>query len=116
MATSKIESNLDSYSLSEKIVGTWIDGSPIYRKCKVYTWTGSTNYDTTFFDSPPSKVINQRVQIISNNTYAKTMDYWNSSDFCRCWIYLTSNPANVCFNIGGASTGAQVLMVVDYIK
>lgn len=115
MATSKIESSLDSYSLSEKIVGTWIDGSPIYRKCKVYTWAGSTNYDNNFFGGvTPTRIINQRVQVISDSTYAKTMDYWSSSDFCRCWIYLSD--FRVCHNLGGASNGAQVLMVVDYTK
>lgn len=114
VAPPQVEYN--NYSTEEQEVGTFIDGKTIYRKSKIYTYAGSTNYDSTFFNGiTPYQIINQRVQIMSNSAYAKTMDYWSSSDFCRCWIYLTS-PYMVCFNLGGASNGAQVLITVDYTK
>jgi len=117
MATSKIESNLDSYSLSEKIVGTWIDGKPIYRKCKIYTYSGSITYDTDFFVGiTVDKIINQRIQVMSASMYAQTSYYWSASDYARCWITLTQTPPVVSYNLGGASNGAQVMIVVDYTK
>lgn len=106
----------DDYSLTEKRVGKFVDGKPIYRKCKVYTYSGSgTNYDIDFFTGTNfDKIISQRIQILSNATYAKAFDYWSSSDFCRCWIYLPG--PYIAFNIGGASNGTQVLLVVEYTK
>ena len=117
MATSMIQSNIENYSLTEQVVGKWIDGKTIYRKCKVYTWAGSINYDSDFFSGiAVDQIINQRIQIMSASSYAQTSYYWSASDYARCWITLTNTPPVVSYNLGGASNGAQVMIVVDYTK
>lgn len=73
------------YSTNEQVIGTWIDGKPIYQ-C---TWTGtkSTNADevvisglTTLDTLVDSKVI------FKGNTGAQIAQYFrDSSDFGRCW-------------------------------
>lgn len=41
----KISANKDQYSTSERKIGTWIDGKPLYRR--VYVWTGSFSLTTS---------------------------------------------------------------------
>lgn len=38
--------NLDSYSTDEQAVGTWIDGSTVYRKCFTFTAVGNKTVTT----------------------------------------------------------------------
>lgn len=116
MASSKIVKALENYSLSEQVVGKWIDGSPIYRKSKVYTWAGQRIYDNDFFSGISLKqVIKQSIQIMSDAQYAQTSYYWTTSDYARCWIALQNNSPQVCMD-AFTSSGAQILITVDYTK
>lgn len=116
MAESKIEKALERYSLTEQVIGTWIDGSPIYRKSKVYSWAGSRIYDNDFFNGiNVRQIIQQRIQLMSGGSYGQTSYYWTNTDYARCWISMSNNPMQVCMD-AYTSTGTQILITVDYTK
>ena len=51
-------SNMHDYSTDEQIVGTWIDGSPVYEKTYIKTMTsGTTGCDIPFTDITDFKAI-----------------------------------------------------------
>lgn len=39
-------SSLDAYSTEEQVIGTWVDGKPLYRKVVQYTLTATSGYPT----------------------------------------------------------------------
>ncbi len=66
----------DDYSTDEKIVGTWVDGKPIYQKVYTNVYTGKFNYDertqqetiVSFGNATNlKKLINSRVLTTGNN-------------------------------------------------
>ena len=63
------------YSTSEKIIGTWIDGKPLYEKTVTFGSipAGTNNYTVQMGLSNVDKVINYDVMayLSSNNTYTK---------------------------------------------
>lgn len=75
-----------NYSTSERVVGTWIDGKPIYQ-C---TWTGtkSTTADEVVISGLVTldTLVDSRV-IFKGNTGAQIAQYFrDASDFGRCWL------------------------------
>ena len=59
----------DDYSTDEKIVGTWVDGKPIYQKVYTNVYTGSFNYNTVSFGNATNlkELINSRILTTGNN-------------------------------------------------
>lgn len=105
-----------NYSTEEQEVGTFIDGKTIYRKSKLYTWSGTTTYDADFFQGiSVDRIVRQRTQITKNANYAQEGFYWTSSDYNRCWISLINNPPIVSFSCS-QSAGCEILITVDYTK
>lgn len=105
-----------NYSTEEQEVGTFIDGKTIYRKSKLYTWSGTVTYDNTFFQGiSVDRIVRQRTQITKNATYAQESFYWSSADYNRCWIVLSNNPPTVSFSCS-QSAGCEILITVDYTK
>lgn len=74
------------YSTSEQVIGTWIDGKPIYQ-C---TWTGTktTNAEEVVISGLVTldTLIDSKV-IFKGNTGAQIAQYFrDASDFGRCWF------------------------------
>lgn len=74
------------YSTSEQVIGTWIDGKPIYQ-C---TWTGtkSTTAEEVVISGLVTldTLVDSKV-IFKGNTGAQIAQYFrDASDFGRCWF------------------------------
>ena len=107
----------NDYSTTETVVGRYIDGKPIYRKCKEYTWTGSRIYDDTFFSGiSVDKVISIRPQITNDSSYLQTSFYWNTTDYFRCWVYWNAGTKGRVAIDGSQNTGSKILFVAEYTK
>lgn len=46
-----------NYSTTEQVIGTWIDGKPLYEKTIVYTPSGTISSNTTIANIPNAKVM-----------------------------------------------------------
>lgn len=62
-ALKTVNSNLSVYSTSEKRIGTWIDGKPLYQK----TWTGTMSADNS-----------QTVEITFTSSYANPKNMYGN--------------------------------------
>ena len=89
--------SLDNYSETERIVGTWINGKPLYEKTIHYTGSLSANI------SIPHNVSNIGLAFLVagfvpfGNEYYQVGEYTNANSFISCQE-ITS--ANVIINIG----------------
>lgn len=102
------------YSTEEQVVGTWIDGKPLYRKVLQTTLNGTYkegDYTYTWFtfDSSSSMVVNIRIFIFDNN---KT--YFNDNPAIN---YLIEN--NKTLRVGIKSSipaNSSMTIIVEYTK
>ena len=56
--------NLNNYSTEEQIIGTWIDGKPVYRKCFSFGDTAPTTIGTTI-----DSLIKSEIYLLSSYMY-----------------------------------------------
>ena len=105
MQNNELSSTLNSYSTTEQVVGTWIDGKPIYRK--VYTFTTSfTLTNSTWYDTGIS-VTNQK--IISCRLLGPTNEWIAMSASDTGNLRLQSCRVNV-------NTGNINCVILEYTK
>lgn len=65
----------DNYSTDEKVVGTWIDGKPLYQK----TFIGSINGNKTIILTD-SNIIPHNIFGVADNAYP--MNVYDEGDYC----------------------------------
>lgn len=65
-----------SYSTTEQIVGTWVDGSPIYEKTFYHAGAVQGNFDITHNISNLSRVINYQGSALDSQPYQATADFF----------------------------------------
>lgn len=74
-------SDILTYSTDEKVVGTWIDGKPLYRK--VYSTTSKANIDLSNLNYDYIEIIRTRLKV---SGYTRNPYYTSSSDYFRTLI------------------------------
>ena len=84
--------NRGIYSTEEKIVGTWIDGKPMYRKVLSGTITSGTNV----VDSTINSSVHRLVKVEGVTTYS---DYTNQ--YSAPWYESSTNYINFSLNVSG---------------
>ena len=102
--------DMNVYSTEEKIVGTWIDGKPIYRKCyKITLATGLTTIDT----------------IANVDTYLGCKGSYISSSNNKLnipWVGPNTEYTDVLIDTSGnvrttsSLTGTNCVIVIEYTK
>lgn len=107
-----------SYSTNETVVGTWIDGKPIYRKVINATKiSGNTllipindlNIDTIFFDRTHSYIVTTSAIV-----YPFPYNYANTSD---TYTACERDGNNIKINSSeGAYSNGQIILVIEYTK
>ena len=110
--------SIDSYSTGEQVVGTWIDGSTIYRKCFTFTLNGNnTESNIAHGLSSAPKIISYGGYFIPSNYPEKKFvfpcTHKDSGGICGI---LSCDATNLHVLIGsyyGTCTGA---FYIDYIK
>lgn len=119
VALEKVEGNFN-YSTTEKVIGTWINGKPIYRKTYTYPSVGSgtpTTFDTDTSHIPVdvstiSFKRNDGYTIINNHVYGSA-DY----NYLSVWHEDTGVRGNYFIYLSSDNTGAtNVTFTVDYYK
>lgn len=109
MATSTIKPTTDVYSTTERIVGTWIDGKPIYEK------SGTSNHSAgeakLLVSAPNSKIISVTGAFKSTDNYQMPIPYYSSaSDYVA--IYTDPN-GDIIVRTGKAG---ETLITARYVK
>ena len=112
---SDAEKNFNKYSTTEEVIGTWIDGKPIYRKCFNYTATtgevivadlSSLNIDTVchmYGNFKDGNALIESIPFYLHSAYTVTPFYKLADKSLR----LTVNIANL--------TGTGVV-IIEYTK
>ena len=115
----------NNYSLSETIVGTWIDGKPIYRKViettspTVETGGDFLEKNIDFFRNGETHIVNMTGLIYSDSNdmvvpYIATVA---GNDWCA--LYTRTTQKQIVVHMGKGSTihiGKPMKIIVDYIK
>ena len=112
---SDAEKNFNKYSTTEEVIGTWIDGKPLYRKCFNYTATtgevivadlSSLNIDTVchmYGNFKDGNALIESIPFYLHSAYTVTPFYKLADKSLR----LTANIANL--------TGTGVV-IIEYTK
>jgi len=106
--------NLQSYSTTETVIGTW-NNKPLYRK--VYTKTTTVNTYNYIYGMPSN--IKDIVHIYGTNKQASgnftaLPYYFNSGDYANVYYSLSSNALVVAT---GSSYGhGEAIVVIEYTK
>ena len=109
------ESGMTNYSTEEQVIGTWIDGKPLYRKTVVGTATLNKGYSS----------INHNVSNIGTHRVIKDVEYQSNGN---CWGNTYSNATSfistdsittsaIGFNCGSAWAGLFIpIVTIEYTK
>lgn len=86
--------NITTYSTTEKVAGTWIDGSTLYMRVFKWTRTDSSSIALPF---DYTKIKRAEVYTLGKNGAFSPMYYQSSTDRFRWWIHPQLN-----FSVGGS--------------
>lgn len=121
MAKQKLNNSQDSansYSSSEVAIGTWVDGSIIYRKC----WEKNTVSDWNFAHgiSGITRILNLRVAIRDSTNTSYRMLPWIYSASDAAWIAgVYADTTSIIFQDGGTTSiddFTKSFIVLEYTK
>ena len=108
--------NENQYSTEEQLVGTWIDGKPLYQKTLVKT--GVVNTNTTYFnDELPNVDYIQKISASFNTNIARyESEYTNiNDDKLQLIVNATDNVGGV-FTLFKNITVSEMYVTVQYTK
>ena len=114
------------YSLNERVVGTWIDGKPIYQKTLFIINKSLSSGDNTIIDDPSFPSISTLISISlinyspNHNTYHDVVRMYPDAAWTGGINYInTSNGLTIVYNIGSnyANEGPfNIYVTVQYTK
>ena len=111
--------NLTTYSTEEKVVGTWIDGKPLYRR--VVTKTTTSDSDTIDITDIPFDYLKMDGRAILTpgqaNEYRVEPYYQSSSDYVRA-PFVKLSEKKIAINskaLAGAITRKWII-ILEYTK
>ena len=103
----------ENYSTEEQVIGTWIDGKNLYRKCYNGT-TGSANTETVIVSADPIRETKNVYGLLFSDDNAKIPlnFYYSESIYSSLW----ENPkGNIMLKVG-YHTNMPCLVIVEYTK
>lgn len=121
MASGVVRNENQVYSLDETICGTWIDGSPIYRKTLLlpngtYQISSDTTYDMTVSGIPTfSRIINAvfSIQDVGRSTHP----------YCNSLVFVFADKNNNKIGIKNMAVGLSLTLqgnnnyvTIEYLK
>ena len=109
-----IPSTLDIYSTEEKVIGTWIDGKPIYRKVLSSTTISGSNVDITLPSNIDFMSID-KVEIKASNFSFFSDRYTNASDLIQIFK-ANSTTLRVVLGDAWKSGFKSAIIVIEYTK
>jgi len=100
-----------NFTTEERVIGTWIDGKPIYRK--VFTGTRSTSPVNLTSEGHYNEIINYYGYFINDQEKLPIhMPYNNNTNF----IIVTINNNNIRLEQYGYASGTDYKIVIEYTK
>lgn len=115
---SKWVSITNNYSTSEEIIGKWVDGKPIYRKCFVQSDFSHINYG----DISVNNMVNMTCTCHQTGSGGQWRTIpWLYSGFTEDWaggFYTIDSSKRIMFQIGDslAANVDKVIVVIEYTK
>ena len=109
----------NNYSTTEQVVGTWIDGSTVYRTTIAYTFTGGAYQGDTAITignvSGCKLLVKMEGVVRTMSTSFKTIPYYrNSSNYGE--LSFSSYNGNLLYTGSSLSEGAQIFVTMEYTK
>lgn len=107
---------LDKYSTSEQVVGTWIDGKPLYR-CTYSTTTPSDSTDTIVVALPSTYLVKNIYGTFhqSPNNYMPLNYLYNTTYFSTYYQYSPSSGIRMRTN-STTLQGKSCEVTIEYTK
>jgi len=107
-------SKSENYSPEETEIGTWIDGSKLYRKVVEFTSTGSS--DSSIVVTLPSNCVIRKFDgyIMAGNDKIPLNWYWTSSDYMGTYVELNNSLRQRTGNPGYRNKPGSVIL--EYTK
>lgn len=105
----------NNYSTTEKVIGQWIDGKPLYQKTLEFdniTLTGSTQ---TNFGTLTGLNIGSYANVVET-TANEADDYFEGLGYFACWIRLANNNFGMSKNSNSTITYKKVWVTIRYTK
>ena len=113
----------DSYSTEEKLIGTWIDGKPLYRKVFTGTAPSSAGVNTNIFTD--SLFTNVDMCYVKDG-YIKYVDGGGYIDFYKInesrdsdyssRIFISGSESSIRGAVGSQFTSRPLVVIVEYTK
>lgn len=109
------------YSTSEKVIGTWIDGKPLYEKTIVYDCADNSNVQTAYSIPSTHFIVTVCDAYFQNSTggLSQQLRYtWYKDHF---WSYIVNNSGHV-ISIhretadGNWQSGVKFFIIIQYTK
>lgn len=114
------ESKLEEYSTSEQIIGTWIDGKPLYRKVFTRNLNNEDSALIANIDNIDFITVTDKSTTMFEDTYysyyVPASTYETSTNFSKFYVSKnkSTNIADIRW-VGNYTTG-KVIVVVEYTK
>lgn len=103
----------NDYSTEEKIIGTWIDGKPLYQKTLTGSYGQNTNFDLNITNA--DKVIIKRAGIIlSTGEYIPHGAYTNVDNYLS--FFITSDKARCGVRSSPSYYNSTYYVTIQYTK
>ena len=109
---------LNTYSTTEQVVGTWIDGKPIYRKVITGSWS-SANGTINLVDNVSSIVkFHPRFKKSNANYWYTDAYYASASDKLQFYFNLSGTMMRVGYSCGSdyPGTSGDYTIIFEYTK
>ena len=113
-----IPNTLDIYSTEEKIIGTWIDGKPIYRKV-VNVGSGSGDLTHPHGISNIDTVVNAYGNFLQGGTHREPLPKTTFANASPGWSAHIDDFTNTTFSLHfgtGIGTATKIFVVIEYTK
>ena len=106
--------NLYEYSTTEKIVGTWVDGKPVYQK--TFTGTGTSTSSTYYTVGQTTTLLPNIEKVVNSTAYASYAGYLDYNTRLSIDIASASNLLRIGQTIGDASNTFDYIITIQYTK
>lgn len=105
----------NNYSTTEKRIGTWIDGKPLYQKTYSATSPSAVNTSADIVTLDSNMSVKEISGILDSPTVLMLNHYVSSTDFATIW--KTSVTGNIRMSVGSTSyTSKPVYVTIKYTK
>lgn len=106
----------DDYSTDEKVIGTWVDGKPLYRKVVNVTSPLNNGWGTVTNIGELDTMVSAKAFLFhSGSNYYLPLPYYENSNLYALVLYYKNGNVSVNIN-GNAFFSKPITLIVEYTK